>query len=248
MAAKCEYWTERDYFKWQLAGCSQFVNDVSLQPAAFIVTSVACEQHIYHCCVYSEDSWWWTEELSETGRVFSKNKFERLVHLVGFIIRIYNGARSSERQIIGQSFTVKMKMRCFHPFSDITVLLRQAFHCSLFSQQNPYFHSEQFREMVHGDSNDLIRFQQYKVDSYAAITKVCIDITYSYICITDRHAHKIHALTPSWFSRALRVAQSCSRRLKFKSSNRREWSSHVSINLRRTTQIDVRSVSQSTST
>jgi len=83
---------------------------------------------IYHCRVYSENSWWWTEELSETCRVSrskcscsqavnkpvwhillpcvqwktpddgrrncpkhvefqSKNKFEKLVHLVGFIIR-----------------------------------------------------------------------------------------------------------------------------------------------------------------
>jgi len=29
---------------------------------------------------------------------YSKNKFEKLVHLVGFIIRIYHDARSSERQ------------------------------------------------------------------------------------------------------------------------------------------------------
>jgi len=29
----------------------------------------------------------------------SKNKFEKLVHLVGFIIRIYHDARSSECQI-----------------------------------------------------------------------------------------------------------------------------------------------------
>jgi len=45
-----------------------------------------------------KNSWWWTEELSETCRVFSKNKFEKLVHLVGFIIRIYHGALSSERK------------------------------------------------------------------------------------------------------------------------------------------------------
>jgi hypothetical protein len=32
-------------------------------------------------------SWWWTEELSETCRVSSQNVFEKLVHLVGFIIR-----------------------------------------------------------------------------------------------------------------------------------------------------------------
>jgi len=30
---------------------------------------------------------------------YSKNKFEKLVHLVGFIIRIYHDARSHERQI-----------------------------------------------------------------------------------------------------------------------------------------------------
>jgi len=30
--------------------------------------------------------------------LYSKNKFEKLVHLVGFIIRIYHEARSSERQ------------------------------------------------------------------------------------------------------------------------------------------------------
>ena len=30
---------------------------------------------------------------------YSKNKFEKLVHLIGFIIRIYHDTRSSERQI-----------------------------------------------------------------------------------------------------------------------------------------------------
>jgi hypothetical protein len=32
-------------------------------------------------------SWWWTGELSETCRVSFQNKIEKLVHLVGFIIR-----------------------------------------------------------------------------------------------------------------------------------------------------------------
>ena len=31
---------------------------------------------------------------------YSKNKFQKLVHLVGFIIRIYHDARSPERQIV----------------------------------------------------------------------------------------------------------------------------------------------------
>ena len=45
------------------------------------------------------DCWWWTENLTETVEFYSKNKFEKLVHVVGFIIRIYHDARSAECQI-----------------------------------------------------------------------------------------------------------------------------------------------------
>jgi len=38
---------------------------------------------------------------------YSKNKFEKLVHLVGFIIRIYHNARSPERQNFKKWFTIK---------------------------------------------------------------------------------------------------------------------------------------------
>ena len=34
-----------------------------------------------------KNSWWWTEELSETCRFSYRNKFDILVHLVGFIVR-----------------------------------------------------------------------------------------------------------------------------------------------------------------
>jgi hypothetical protein len=34
-----------------------------------------------------KNSWWWTEELSETCNVSFQNKFENLVHLVGSIVR-----------------------------------------------------------------------------------------------------------------------------------------------------------------
>jgi hypothetical protein len=37
------------------------------------------------------NSWWWTERLSETRRVLFKNKFEKLVHLFGFTLRIIQG-------------------------------------------------------------------------------------------------------------------------------------------------------------
>ena len=38
--------------------------------------------------------------MSETCRVLFQNKFEKLVHLDGFIIRIYHDARSPERQSV----------------------------------------------------------------------------------------------------------------------------------------------------
>jgi len=55
---------------------------------------------IYHCCVYSEK----TPDGGQRNcpkhvEFYSKNKFEKLVHLVGFIIRICHDARSPERQI-----------------------------------------------------------------------------------------------------------------------------------------------------
>jgi hypothetical protein len=61
----------------------------------------ACEQDqdgtefsCHHTCMtYTiavctvKNSWWWKEELSETCRIsFQKNKFEKLVLLVGFIV------------------------------------------------------------------------------------------------------------------------------------------------------------------
>jgi hypothetical protein len=42
---------------------------------------------IYHWCVNSKYSWWWTKELSETHRFSFQNKyeFEKLVHQVGLL-------------------------------------------------------------------------------------------------------------------------------------------------------------------
>jgi len=43
--------------------------------------------------------WWWTEECPKHVDFYSKNKFGKLVRLVGFIIVIYQDERSPERQI-----------------------------------------------------------------------------------------------------------------------------------------------------
>jgi hypothetical protein len=48
---------------------------------------------LQNCMTYTiavcpvKHSWWWTEELYETYKVSFQNKFEKLVHLVGFIIQ-----------------------------------------------------------------------------------------------------------------------------------------------------------------
>jgi len=49
------------------------------------------------CTVFN--SWWWTERPSETCRVSFQNKFDALVHLVGFTIEIYHDARPYECHI-----------------------------------------------------------------------------------------------------------------------------------------------------
>jgi len=60
---------------------------------------------IYHCCVYSEK--FLMMDRGTARNMYSpipKNKFEKLVHLVGFIMRIYHDARSHERQILTTCF------------------------------------------------------------------------------------------------------------------------------------------------
>jgi len=60
-------------------------------------------------------------KLSETRRVLFQNKFEKLVHLVGFIIRIYHDAWSSERQILPE-FSHMIKIAA------VVVMLKQILH------------------------------------------------------------------------------------------------------------------------
>ena len=56
---------------------------------------------IYHCCVYSEKLLMMDRgTVAKHVEFYSKNKFEKLVHIVGFIIRNFHDARSPERQKI----------------------------------------------------------------------------------------------------------------------------------------------------
>jgi hypothetical protein len=74
-----------------------YIRDVTVQ--IYRIPSILAEVFLVHKTVHKPvwhvpllsvqwiNSWWWTDELSETCRVSCQNKFVKLVHLVGFIIR-----------------------------------------------------------------------------------------------------------------------------------------------------------------
>jgi hypothetical protein len=70
--------------------------------SSILILPASCQQT---CMAYTitackvKNSWWWAEELSETSRVSFQNKFEKLLHLIGFIIRIYHDTRLLGRKI-----------------------------------------------------------------------------------------------------------------------------------------------------
>jgi hypothetical protein len=58
-------------------------------------------------------SCWWTEELSETCTVLFQNKFEKLLHLVGYLFTfMIQDARSHEIKILADTFTRVVHGRC----------------------------------------------------------------------------------------------------------------------------------------
>jgi hypothetical protein len=71
--------------------CGQFSSGRIRMELSFIL--ILLESSLQICMTYTiagrtvNNSWWWTEELSETCRFSFQNKFQSLVHLVGFIIR-----------------------------------------------------------------------------------------------------------------------------------------------------------------
>ena len=61
-----------------------------LSSSSILVLLKSCLETVWHIPLLSVqwiNSWWWTEEMSETCRFSCQNKFVKLVHLVGFIIK-----------------------------------------------------------------------------------------------------------------------------------------------------------------
>jgi len=94
-----EFLTVHTTMVYVIQVCRQLASRIRLELRSILILLASCLQTwmtytIAVCTV--RNSWWWTKEMSETCRVSFQNKFEKLVHLVGFIIRICHDARSHE--------------------------------------------------------------------------------------------------------------------------------------------------------
>jgi hypothetical protein len=99
-----EFFTIYTAMVYVLQFCRQISNRIRLELISILILPASCQQTrvTYTIAVSTvKNSWCWTEELSETCRVSFQNKFEKLVHLVGFIIRNGHNARLHELKIHG---------------------------------------------------------------------------------------------------------------------------------------------------
>jgi len=83
-----------NFFITKPTRCTNFTTlfwfEDSFQAGPWWSCSKAVFKPVWHIPVSSVQwirSWWWADELSETCRVSCQNKFVKLVHLVGFIIK-----------------------------------------------------------------------------------------------------------------------------------------------------------------
>ena len=86
----------------------------SMQPQLAMLASCqqTCMTYTIAVCTVKK-SWWWTEDCPKRIEFYSKNKSEKLVHLVGFIIRMYHDARCPERQ---KTYSLLWFIYCDSPF------------------------------------------------------------------------------------------------------------------------------------
>jgi len=117
--------------------------------------SLAVSKPVWHttavCTV--ENSWWWTEELSETCRVsFQNESFEKLVHIVGFTIR--NLSRCTV------TWTSNFNIRDFHIIKNSRQLCGINLYKSFYASYDVDFLSQE---------HELISFSGKKINSKSSV-------------------------------------------------------------------------------
>jgi len=102
----------------------------------------------YAIAVYTvNNSWWWTEELSETCRVSFQNKFEKLVLLVGFILR-KRWQKNARNKIQDDSVARGPKLLSMYTVEQRGFLVRKYWQTGLFKACQTTFRTE-FVKGVH---------------------------------------------------------------------------------------------------
>jgi hypothetical protein len=84
---------------------------------SILILLASCIRNCMTCTIAVctvKNSWWWTEELPQICRFWFQNKFAKLVHLVGFIIKIFHDARPREIKKKLFSFVSNYSFRLFH--------------------------------------------------------------------------------------------------------------------------------------
>jgi len=96
--------------------------------------NASCQQTCMTCTIVVctvKNSWWRTEKLSKTCRVLFQNKFEKLVHLVGFNIRTFSVHNFNVKLIneqktqCGLHVTLRYVFSCFAPLAHVHFQLLQ---------------------------------------------------------------------------------------------------------------------------
>jgi hypothetical protein len=79
-----KFFTLHTAMVYVIEGCRQLASSIRMELSSILILLNRCQQT---CMTYTtvlckvENSWWWTEELSETCRISYQNKFEKLIHL-----------------------------------------------------------------------------------------------------------------------------------------------------------------------
>ena len=181
---------------------------------------------IAECTVNKLNSWWWTEELSETCKVSWQNTFVKLVHLVGFIIKKHveqvgdKGSRNEffvwlERfAIILQILIITVRRRGYILCWDITTVYLNiysvGFYCVL--QEREELLPEESRYGYWRRAGKMLVIQ-------------------SLLCIWQKQGHRVLLFTQS---RQVRTSVLCALFLSMLSANILSWSPVKIITFERT--------------
>ena len=92
----------QQYIHFLLTACRQDQDGIG----SVLILLASCMTYTITVCTV-KNSWWWIHVAC-----YSKNKFKKLVHLVGFIIRIHHDAPSPGRQIHILGMCIKKLCDC----------------------------------------------------------------------------------------------------------------------------------------